>query len=39
MKTLNYMSLKNVELVGEISIESPNDLFRMKLFKPLESCW
>ena len=45
--SVNYTSLcensklyvfKNVEFVGGISNESPNDLFRMKLCKPLESC-
>ena len=30
---------KNIKFLSEISNNWPNDLFRMKVYKALESCW
>ena len=30
---------KNIKFLSEISNNWPNDLFRMKVYKTLESCW
>ena len=30
---------KNIKFLSEVSNNWPNDLFRMKVYKTLESCW
>ena len=30
---------KNIKFLSELSNNWPNDLFRMKVYKTLESCW